>query len=357
MKAGHGGEAVADDTNRMTRLAVPLALGLALVLGLAFAPTAARGEDAAVAPVAAPGPDALLAHAKELYDQKLYRASRDALEPLVSDEQRDPEVFFWYGRTLFEEGAWPEASERFSRAIELDPESAVYQFWMGRVEGEYARTLSIFRQAPAARRTLAAFTKSRELDPDYLDPKFGLVRYYFEAPRIVGGSPGKGRAMVDEIAALDPGQGHRARAWVHEYDEQWPEAEREYRKAWELLPDNVGVLEDLGKLLLSQRRFAEAAATYERLLEIDPMHGSAPYLVALCAAETGSDLERARELLDAFIARQPTSSAPALARAHYQRGRIQLRAGNSAAARADFEQALSLDDELKDARAELTRLD
>jgi len=58
-------------------------------------------------------------------------------------------------------------------------------------------------------------------------------------------------------------------------EQKWAEAVARYREAVSLVPKDAGAHNDLGMALLREGKSAEAAAEFDRALEIDPANQSA----------------------------------------------------------------------------------
>src|SRR5688572_2740826 len=52
------------------------------------------------------------------------------------------------------------------------------------------------------------------LDPDHLEARLDLVRFYVVTPRLLGGSIPKARIEASEIARRDPFLGHFAKGYI-----------------------------------------------------------------------------------------------------------------------------------------------
>jgi len=85
---------------------------------------------------------------------------------------------------------------------------------------------------------------------------------------------------------------------------KFAEAEKAYRRALELDPDNVNVLTDLGAILYYQGKLEEARQMLERALEIDPKHPAALFNAGLVARDQ-NDYEAAAVYFEKFIAANP----------------------------------------------------
>lgn len=85
---------------------------------------------------------------------------------------------------------------------------------------------------------------------------------------------------------------------------KFAEAEKAYRRALELDPDNVNVLTDLGAILYYQGKLVEARQMLDRALEIDAKNPAALFNAGLVARDQG-DYEAAAVYFEKFIAANP----------------------------------------------------
>ena len=85
-------------------------------------------------------------------------------------------------------------------------------------------------------------------------------------------------AATQEALELDEGLGeaHMSQASIFNYSCNFRGAEKEYRRAIELVPGNVPVRRALAQVLRNQGRFDEAIAEMRRAQELDPLSASGP---------------------------------------------------------------------------------
>jgi Tfp pilus assembly protein PilF len=129
----------------------------------------------------------------------------------------------------------------------------------------------------------------------------------------------------------------RGRGAVHAQMTKVPEAVVDYRKAYELEPEHEPGRVSFADSLYKAGLFAEALPLLE---ELAPRHaGDATVIVALagCRAAAGQ-LDKARELLDALLAKQPRHSVALL-----ERGRLEFELDRPSEAEAWLKKALAAD--------------
>lgn len=97
------------------------------------------------------------------------------------------------------------------RAVELEPRVGKYHRQLAEVLGIAAQHANPVKLVLLARRFRKELDLAMEFDPKDPLAVRDLLEYYFRAPRIAGGDPGKAAALVEKIAALDVEEGWLAR--------------------------------------------------------------------------------------------------------------------------------------------------
>ncbi len=118
------------------------------------------------------------------------------------------------GCRLLAEQKWGPAGNEFEKAVKADPDVAIYHFWFGRATGEQAQRANPIRQPGLARRVKGEFEKAASLDPTYIAPHEGLLRFYIAAPGFLGGSIDRARGEAEAITKINAYRGGLAHANV-----------------------------------------------------------------------------------------------------------------------------------------------
>ena len=119
-----------------------------------------------------------------------YADAEDSLKTQLARPGTDrAEVFYLQGRINTWEGDIEAAFDWFEKAVEADPETADYQYWLGMMYGARAQRASIFGKPGKARRARKAFEEAVRLDPDHLDARTKLLEYHLFAPGRTGTCP------------------------------------------------------------------------------------------------------------------------------------------------------------------------
>jgi len=125
------------------------------------------------------------------------------------------------------------------------------------------------------------FKRAIEKDPDYALAYAGLADAYIALGNEDGGGHypketlPEAKAAATRASELDPylGEAHFSRAQTVElYDWNWSEAEKEYRLALELNPNNADAHLEYGRFLQALGRNDEATAEMNYAIELDPLN-------------------------------------------------------------------------------------
>jgi TolB-like protein/Tfp pilus assembly protein PilF len=122
------------------------------------------------------------------------------------------------------------------------------------------------------------FNQAIEKDPNYALAYVGLAEYYYVladyAPVPAAAQTPKARAAAQKALAIDGSlaEAHAVLAGTSQDLWQWDVAEREYRRALELDPNNSNARHWYGLFLDRMGRFDDAIAQYKHALGLDPLN-------------------------------------------------------------------------------------
>ena len=261
------------------------------------------------------------------------------------------------GRAAFRAEHYEEAAREFERAAELDPESSLYHTWRGNAYGMRALDTNPIHQATLARKAKAAFDQAVQLDPNNLNARESLARFYSIAPAILGGSRTKAVQQIEEIRQRNPYRGTMLLAELHSSENRLAEAARLYFEVVEAHPDSLAPLQSLGRLYQEAQQWENAFTIYDRILLQAPGNPTALYQTGRTAAISGERLERGEEALRDYLDYPPAPDQPSHAAAHWRLGLIYEERGDPVRARQEYEAALRLDPEFEEAQEALRALE
>lgn len=267
---------------------------------------------------ASPADDAALA----LFTAKKYPEARAAFEKIAAADPANAAAHYHLGVLALRRGDTDEAVAQLERATELAPTNSDYFANLGDAYGSAAQAAGLFSKLGLAKKCREALEKSVALDPQNLEARNGLVRFYQQAPGIAGGGMDKAYAEAAEIRQRDPAMGATI----------------------------------LAQLYVADKKYPEAFALFDEVLKTSPDNYLALYTVGRTAAQTGQRVDLGEKCLRRCLALTPAASAPGHAPVHWRLGNLAERRGDLAVARACYEAALKLDPAFKQAADALAKL-
>jgi serine/threonine-protein kinase len=185
------------------------------------------------------------------------------------------------------------AAASFRRAIELDPKNS----WTHLALGDDLRAMKDFQAAAAA------YRKAIELDPknpDYHRALGDLLHYDLHDD---GAAIAEFRAASALLGPNDPVR-YAYLGWAQRLSGDFAGSADAYRKATTLAPDSTKFHYDLGLVLLDRKEYPAAAASFRRVIELNPADGRACKSLAAALAPLGR-LEEARAAWGKALERDP----------------------------------------------------
>ena len=150
---------------------------------------------------------------------------------------------------------------------ETESREAYSAYWRGR----------LFLDKRNPEKAVAEFRQALSLDPGYALAYTGLANAYSWRANFTSGADEefyeKARELANRALELDANlsEAHSSLGRVqYSYDWDWAAAERSFRRALELDPDNVDAHQYYARLLTALGRYTEALAEIERARELDP---------------------------------------------------------------------------------------
>lgn len=206
-----------------------------------------------------------------LFKQGKYPEAKKALARALVANPADAAAHAYLGLALLNHDRdADEAAQHVEEAVRLEPARSQYHQWLGAVYSRQAMEAGILSAPGLAKKARTELEKAVELDPGDLEARGALLQFYLSAPGIVGGSVAKAREQALTMTEIDRHQGLLAQARIAEHEKDDQGAERLYRSAIAVRPDEGEAYNQLGYLLLRTRRRDEAVATFRRYVEASP---------------------------------------------------------------------------------------
>jgi tetratricopeptide (TPR) repeat protein len=247
-----------------------------------------------------------------LFQAKHFPDARAAFEKLAAKEPQNAPVHYYLGRIALDRDDADNAIDELEQATADDPKNSDYAFWLGSAYGVYARQHNSISKACKCR---DAFLRAVELNPDNIEARAALATFYRMSPWFIGGSMDKAHAQADEIKKRDPLRGAQIE----------------------------------GEICIAEKKYDDAFNAFEGLLKDHPGQIAALYQIGYIAATTGQRLDRGEAALKEYLTHTPSDTQPSLAYAHYRLGNIYQKKAEPDAARKEYQAALALDPQLKQA--------
>jgi len=255
-----------------------------------------------------------------------------------------------------------EALEQFERAVELKPDVADYQFWMGSAAFDRVDDVNMLSQMSLASKGRKAFEKAIELDPNHVGARVGLATFYLQAPSIAGGSPEKAKAQAEALLALPAKrgefQGQMVMARLASDAKKWDEMLAHLKAAETAGGDGADPLVALrseASVLLVQKKDVQAAAPIvDRYVKAAPADDVSAWFLSGELARLQGHCADAVPKYDQVLAKVDGARG-----SRWGAAVCKDQLGQKDAARRDYEEFLKRfpdDDRAKDAKAALKRL-
>lgn len=132
---------------------------------------------------------------------------------------------------------WDSAIAIYEGLVKEYPDNADYHFKYGGVTARKAQDGSRIRALGLIGTIKRSFIKASELDKNHVDVRWGLLDFYLSVPSILGGSTAKAYKYANELAAINPLEGHFALAYVYANDEKAEKSTMEYLKTLHYIPN------------------------------------------------------------------------------------------------------------------------
>ncbi len=293
--------------------------------------------------------------------ESLLKAGRvdDAIATLnqrLQASQKDAEAHHLLSRAYFALNSYDPAIREGETAISLAPNNADYHLWLGRAYGRKAEHASWFTAASLAGKMRDQFERAVQLNGDDMAARTDLSEFYIEAPGIMGGGRDKAEAQADYISAREPSTAHWIRAKLAEKDKNQAAAEAEYKAA-----AADGNRPDMWLALASYYRRQNRLNDMEQAInkavaaEKKPVRSSALFDGASLLLRAGR-IPQAAQFLKKYLSSQEKVEDAPVFQAHFMLGQILEKQGDRAGAAQEYQAALNLAKDYREAREALNRV-
>jgi tetratricopeptide (TPR) repeat protein len=312
---------------------------------------------ASAAVAAAPADTATsLQTATRQFNSGNYSAAVSTLQIAVIANPNSGDLFYWLGRSYYELRDYDNAITNGEKSIQLDPKNSDYHLWLGRAYGGKAdREHSFF----LAKKVKKEFEDAVAANPSNIPARRDLEEYSIDAPFIVGGSKDDAKAQVEAIAALDPVQGHLARAVYYAEASKKPDlADAEYKAVFAAKPNKIEPYLEAAQFYVRQNRPADLRVAIDAAAAVAPNDPRLAYYRGVFGVISSVDPSHSEQDLKSYLASTPERSDwPSHAVAREWLGRLYEAQGKRAEAAEQYRASLQLDPTRKEVRTRLERLE
>jgi len=235
---------------------------------------------------------------------------------IVGHAANDATAMFEHAQALLFARRAAEASPLFEKAAAMRPNVAAYHLWLARSYAAEAKTSSnVLRLVEIGWKSGTELETAVRLDPNSLEARLDLLRYYVMAPRLVGGSDAKARAQAAEIAKRDAALGAFAAGYLAYRHKDYGLGRNRLRDAVKMAKTTetkVLALTWLGYLSQETQRYDDAFDAFDEILRIDPSHTAALYEIGRTALFSGRERERGLAAAEQYAKSKPAWDGPSV---------------------------------------------
>jgi tetratricopeptide (TPR) repeat protein len=141
--------------------------------------------------------------AVQLNDQGRRTEARRLLDTIVRQEPRNHRALWNRGLVAMEDEDFDGAIDWFDRALAVDDTVSDYHLWRGYAWARKLERSGWLQKLVIAPKIRSSFERAVELSPDDVKAHRALMRYYEQAPRLLGGGKAKARRQEEAIRQLE----------------------------------------------------------------------------------------------------------------------------------------------------------
>jgi tetratricopeptide (TPR) repeat protein len=272
----------------------------------------------------------------------------------LAKDSTDVDAVIYMTRIALNQDDYDTAIEWAEKGLELAPDSAKTHYWASTAYVVKVQRENAFQLVDKVKSHIEIAV---ELDPSDVDARTFLAMFYLNAPPMVGGSKEKAKEQAGELMTYNAYQGHLLMARISAVEKDYDKAAGEFEAAAQMKPGDVDPYYGMGMMYQQAQEWDKAFAAFEKAVKADPENGSSLYQIGRTGVMSGENLDRAAECLKLYLKREPEPNAPTWANAHWRLGMVYEKQGDVEAARKEYEAALALDPEDKNAKESLEKLD
>jgi tetratricopeptide (TPR) repeat protein len=303
-----------------------------------------------------PDASASLQNAIRQFNSGNYSGAVSTLQVAVIANPNNAELSYWLGRSYYELHDYDNSITNLEKSVQNDPKNSDYHLWLGRAYGGKAdREHSFF----LAKKVKKEFEDAVAANPSNIPARRDLEEFDIDAPWVVGGNKDEAKAQVEAIAAIDPVQGHLARALYYaQVAKKQDAAESEYQQALAVKPNKVDPYFDAANYFVKQNKPAQLKAAIDGAAAVNPNDPRLAYYRGVYGVLSAVDPSHSEQDLKSYLASTPDRSDwPSHAGAREWLGRLYESQGKRAEAAEQYRASLQLDPGRKEVKTRLEHLE
>jgi tetratricopeptide (TPR) repeat protein len=329
---------------------------------------------------------------ESLLEKGHFKQAKVAAENRLKTNSKDVDAMVALARADLAFNNIDDAKKLLEQACLLQPGNLGAHLYLADAYSRNSDALGWFEKLRVAKLVKKETERALEISPSNLSALEGMLDFYLEAPSLAGGSESKAEEMAAKIESLDKITGALARAKIAIYRKDFDRAEQIYAKAAEANPKSYEISIELATLFMgTQKQNLEKAESWalkatqsdvarigsysilaqvysatqkwdslERVLansEKNVPDDYTPYYIAgRTLINSGKDVSRAEVFFRKYLTQTPEGGAPPAAGAHWRLGQTLEKQGKKQEAIHEFEIAVQMKPDLKEAQRDLKRL-
>ncbi len=261
-----------------------------------------------------------------LFKEKQYLKAEGVISNYLNESPNDLKAIELLGDTYGYQKKWDEAITTYKKLVDINPNSANYQYKYGGVLGMKALAVNKIQALGMIGDIKQAFTKAAELDPKHINTRWALVEFYMQLPGIFGGSKSKSLQYANELQNLSKVDGYLAKGYIYEYDNE-PELAEKYYKMAITQGGSLFCYDKLTTFYEKQKQPEKAIETIE-VAKAKHKRNALHYQIGKVAAEYNIELNKGEQYLQIYIKNYSTADGVPIAWANYRLAQIYKHKGN-----------------------------
>jgi tetratricopeptide (TPR) repeat protein len=308
--------------------------------------------------VASPAPadvSGVVSQAQQQFEQGNYSGAIATLQPVASANSVDGDVYFWLERSYYELRDYDNAVSNGEKSVVINPKSSLYHQWLGEADGGKA---DVERSFSLARKVKKEFEAAVNLDGLNVEARRDLEEFCLDAPWIVGGNKDEALTQANAIAAIDPVEGHLARAmYDREALKNNEQAESEYQQVLAAKPKKIDPYFEVADFYVAQDQPGSIETATQAAAAVSSNDPRIEFYRGVEGILSDQNLPDAERDLKSYLATSPDRSDwPGHASARVWLGRLYELQGKTPDAAEQYRAALQINPRLKEARTRLDKL-